>query len=62
MKSANGNDSMSYQEKHIVYLDGKITGEIREEYGSYRYYPKGSKTGGKVFATLNQCKQSLEAE
>jgi hypothetical protein len=54
-----------YVEKHElkVYLDGKHVGTIRKEREAdsdgYRYYPRGSKTGGEFFALLSYCKASL---
>ena len=42
-----------------VILDGKVVGSIKESSRGFRYTPKGSKTSGCVFKTLQQCKDSL---
>ncbi len=67
MKTKSG---LSYAAATNVYLDGKHIGEIREEKGTltgwdqqgigYRYYPKGQKMGGDLYAFLDTCKKSLE--
>lgn len=46
--------------KIVVKLDKKIIGEIKKVDGGFQYFPKGSKTGGDIFITLNKCKYSLE--
>ena len=54
---------IKYIEPHIeVYLDGKKTGTIRPVLGGFAYFPKGHKTGGETFETLEECKQSLEED
>jgi hypothetical protein len=45
-----------------VWLNGKKVGTIWHEEKGFRYYPKGSDTGGNAFITLFDCKLSLEAE
>ena len=45
-----------------VRLNGKKVGTIWHEEKGYRYYPKGSDTGGNSFITLDACQRSLEAE
>lgn len=45
-----------------VLLDGKIVGQIKTVFGGFSYFPKGSKTGGELFKTINLVKQSLENE
>jgi hypothetical protein len=44
-----------------VRLDGKIVGEIISLAGGYAYKPKGRKPG-ETFATLAECKRSVEGE
>jgi hypothetical protein len=45
-----------------VLLDGKLAGHIKAVgFGRYKYFPKGSRTGGKVYDSLAGCKRSLEA-
>ena len=49
-----------------VYTDGRHSGVIRQGYSEkdgsvdYIYYPDGHKQGGESFATLRECKKSLE--
>jgi hypothetical protein len=45
-----------------VRLDGKIVGSIHAFNGGFQYFPKGSKTGGELFPSLEACKRSLEAD
>lgn len=45
-----------------VRLDGKIIGSIHTINGGFQYFPKGSKTGGKLFPSLEACKRSLEED
>lgn len=43
-----------------VKLGGKKIGEIRnEKENEFQYFPKGSKTGGEIFSTLQACEDSL---
>lgn len=42
----------------IVKLDGEIVGEIREV-EARQYFPRGSKTGGALFHTEEECRKSL---
>jgi hypothetical protein len=51
----------------VVKLDGKVIGEIKEvpmpnytQRIGYQYFPKGSKTGGEVFAFKADCMNSLK--
>ncbi|USM11494.1 hypothetical protein vBCbaSRXM_49 [Citromicrobium phage vB_CbaS-RXM] len=43
-----------------VFLDGKKVGAIRSFDEGYRYCPVGTKIKGEPFATLAECKASLE--
>lgn len=45
----------------IVKLAKKIVGEIKTVKGGYQYFPKGSKTGGEVYKSLDSCMKSLES-
>lgn len=59
--------TISYTEGHTpsgmrvirVKLDGRLVGSIHMDKRGYYYVPKGSETGGEVFQTLHECKQSL---
>lgn len=56
---------ITYKTEVKVYIDGKHVGTIREYKGlgghiPYQYFPKGSKTGGAPYATIELCKKSLE--
>ncbi len=44
-----------------VFLNGKHTGLIRYDqlHRVYRYWPKGSKTSGDGFTTIEECQESL---
>lgn len=42
-----------------VKVDGKYVGDIKSVSGGYQYFPKGIKSGGDVYATLQECKDSL---
>lgn len=46
-----------------VLLDGKLVGTIRR-FGvlGWQYRPRGNAESGDYFATLEQCKRSLEGE
>ena len=46
--------------KMKVYLDKKLTGEIRRVEGGYQYFPKGSKTGGEISPQITRIRQTLE--
>jgi len=51
-------------EQFKVKLDGKLVGVIKKSgddrgYG-WRYFPKGDKVGGEVFASVIACKRSIE--
>ena len=50
----------------VVKLDGKWIGTIERaslgESLGWRYRPKGSNKTGETFATLRECKKSLEGE
>jgi len=55
---------ITYETIIKVKLDGKVTGTIKSVSShhiddGWQYFPKGSKTGGDVFASLNLCKHSL---
>ena len=43
-----------------VKLEGKLIGHIERVDGGFQYFPKGHKTGGKVFDTIAKVKHSLE--
>lgn len=46
-----------------VKLDGKFVGSIIESKKGFRYFPKNIvQAGGDFFATLAECKLSLEAD
>ncbi len=49
-----------------VLLDGKHVGNIKQAKGwdgwRYQYIPKGSKRGGTLYHSLEECKQSLTGE
>jgi hypothetical protein len=45
-----------------VRLDGRKVGEIRMLPNGFKYYPRGAKTGGESFPSLEACKSSLEDE
>ena len=45
---------------HLVKLDGKFVGEIKRFMSGWQYWPKNSKTGGEMFKSLQDCKNSLE--
>lgn len=54
-----------------VRLDGKLAGEIRHVLEGtpgvnmregWRYFPKGSRSGGELYSSPLECKQSLEQE
>ena len=51
---------ITYETKTIVRLGRKIVGEILECQQGFFYKAKGNKAVGDMFATLPQCKQSLE--
>ena len=58
-------DEITFEEVHIVKCNKKTIGEIRvvahPKYATtgYQYFPKGQRTGGEVFLTLQPCKNSL---
>lgn len=44
-----------------VFLEGKRVGTIQHIFGEgWKYFPKGSRTGGDFYQTLRECKNSLE--
>ncbi len=45
-----------------VKSEKRIVGEIRPVMEGWQYFPKGENTGGKVFLTLQLCKNSLTEE
>lgn len=60
-------NQITYIETHLVKLNGKEVGAIKRALNKgpgnatgYRYHPKGDKTGGDFFPTLDACKRSLE--
>lgn len=44
-----------------VWLDRKLVGDIYHDDGGWRYYLRGSASGGELFPTIQLCKKSLEA-
>lgn len=44
----------------IVRLDDKLAGHITQVKGGYQYFPKGKKSGGEIFSSMEECKESLE--
>lgn len=44
-----------------VKMDGKAIGVIKEVEGGYQYFPKGSKTGGDILASVAAVRATLEA-
>lgn len=42
-----------------VRCDGRICGEIRKVDGGFQYFPKGQKSGGEVFKTVQAVQRSL---
>lgn len=46
----------------LVFLDGTQVGAIRGTNNGWRYQPRGSRSFGDEFSTLNECKRSLETE
>ena len=64
---------ITYKEQHETYgknrwlivhvlLGGKRVGVIRKETDGWRYWPKGSDTGGQLFPSIAAVKKSLESE
>jgi len=53
---------IAYVALTMVYLDGKHIGNILKVKDGFQYFPKGKKTGGEVFPTLEEVKRSLEDE
>ena len=55
---------ITYKDKRkgrtLVYLEGRRIGMIRIVTAGYRYFPKGSDSGGGLFPSLEDCKISLE--
>jgi hypothetical protein len=44
-----------------VFLDNKIVGSIKKNKDNlYQYFPKGSKSSGEPFKTIQEVKKSLE--
>ena len=52
---------LSFEEKieTIVKLEGKVVGKVKEVKGGHQYFPKGSKTGGKIYPNRAECMYSL---
>lgn len=50
---------LTFETNIKVKLDGKYIGDIKSVAGGYQYFPKGSKTGGDIYATIQSCKDSL---
>lgn len=46
----------------FVKLDGRIAGRIEKRKQGFQYIPKGMKTGGEIFPSLEALKKSLEAQ
>jgi hypothetical protein len=45
-----------------VRLDGIICGEIRKVATGYQYFPKNSKTGGDILASVTLVQRSLKED
>lgn len=45
-----------------VYLLTRVVGHIRRDGDGWRYYPKGSRIKGEIFASVNAVKRSLETD
>lgn len=43
----------------LVRINGQICGEIRKVGDGFQYFPKGQKTGGRVFPTVEHVQFSL---
>lgn len=56
--------AITYKSKHEVkvYSDGLHVGTIKGEANGYRYFPRGSKTGGALYGLLTHCQSSLEQQ
>jgi hypothetical protein len=42
-----------------VKLSGMVVGHIKPVLGGYQYFPKGSKTGGEIYKTIEKVKKTL---
>ena len=52
---------LTYKTEIKVFLDGQYVGNILQvPTGGYQYSPKDSNLKGAIFATLGECKKSLE--
>lgn len=47
---------------YTVKLGGRTVGRIVQAVAGFRYFPKGGRDGGAIYATLKECKQSLEED
>jgi hypothetical protein len=56
--------AVSLDKKRVGTIHAEQIGETGSSEGitMYRYFPKGKKVGGGLFATLNACKRSIEAD
>lgn len=51
---------ITYIENIKVFLDKKHVGNIKTLAGGYAYFPKGSKTHGQIYQSVEKVKCSLE--
>lgn len=51
---------ITYKENIKVFLDKKHVGNIKSVSGGYSYFPKGSKTHGQIYQSVEKVKCSLE--
>lgn len=51
---------ITYETRIIVRLEKKIIGEIKNVGKKFSYFPKGSKSHGDLFDSINDVKKSLE--
>lgn len=49
------------KERHAVYLDEKLVGNIKRKGNGWWYVPKWQKEGGEVFDTVVLVKRSIES-
>lgn len=52
--------SYSESDSITVLLEGKIVGFIQKIPNGYQYFPNGKKSGGEIFETVKEVKNSLE--
>jgi hypothetical protein len=53
--------TITFEHASTVRLNNKVIGQIKlGSDNQWRYYPKGSKTPGEAFSTLEECQRSLQ--